>query len=98
LLLSFQYKVGFCPVCGKKAKLAYSNNILAQPICFDCIKQHLHYDSTHDANIFCRTYNIPFDPSLWIKMATAIKGDVFEQYMAAQLETHNEFKSGNDDI
>lgn len=82
--MSFKYKIAKCPVCGGMHEIAISNNFMAQPVCFDCIKKQLDYNKLTDANRFCRTYNIPFDPNLWIKMAATLKENTFREYMAAQ--------------
>jgi hypothetical protein len=65
-------------------EMVLTNNVLAQPICFNCIKKTLNYNSLTDANRFCRTYNIPFEPELWMKMAASLKENTFKEYMAAQ--------------
>jgi hypothetical protein len=79
-----KFKIAKCPVCGEMGEMVTTNNVLAQPICFRCVQKNLKYDNLQDANKFCRTYNIPFDPALWIKMAGTLKEKVFREYMAAQ--------------
>lgn len=49
----------------------FSNNPLApQPqICFSCISSLLSYENLSHADLFCRTFNLPFNPDLWISIA-----------------------------
>ena len=79
-----QFPKGTCPKCGRKnISLMYSNNPLnPQGICFDCIRSALDYHNLEHADFFCRTYNLPFIPELWIKMADEpiIGQHVFEEY------------------
>lgn len=58
-----------------------SNNPLTGfPLCFDCIKKQLKYNDLTDADFFCRTYNIPFDPTIWMKIAEEGGPEVFKLY------------------
>ena len=69
-----------CPKCGKKDTILPSNNPLVAPTCLDCISSTLDYNKTEHGDFFCRTYNIPFDPELWIKMAKEFKNRIFIEY------------------
>ena len=69
-----------CPKCGKKATILQSNNPLVVPTCLECISSVLDYNKTEHGDFFCRTYNIPFDPELWIKMAQEFKSRIFSEY------------------
>lgn len=40
------------------------------------------------ASFFCRTYNLPFKPELWMKMAKEYKGQVFKEYALFVLDIH----------
>lgn len=78
------FKIGTCPKCGKKnVQLMFSNNPLdAGTICFDCIKENLDYKNLEHADFFCRTYNLSFNPELWIQTANEYGPDVFKEYAA----------------
>lgn len=75
----------------------YSNNPIVIPVCFDCIQKELKYNSIKDADVFCRTYNIPFDPELWMRMADQLKGETFREYAAAFFTEAGVYKSENGD-
>ena len=54
------FKLDYCPKCGRKNYLMFSNNPLSgTTICFDCIAQQLNYQNIEHAEFFCRTYNLP---------------------------------------
>lgn len=90
-----KFKIAKCPRCGEIGELVPSNNPIVQPICFDCIKKILKYNDIKDADIFCRSYNLPFDPNLWIKMAESLQEEVFQQYTEAQLNEDGTIKYTN---
>lgn len=82
-----KFKVGKCPKCGRTRELMFSNNPLSgETICFDCITQNLKYDNIEHANFFCRTYNIPFDPTLWMDMSKELGKNVFYEYTKVMLD------------
>ena len=70
-----------CPKCGKKATILPINNPLVTPTCLECVSSVLDYNKTEHGDFFCRTYNIPFDPELWIKMAKEFKEKIFVEYI-----------------
>lgn len=75
-----------CPKCGKLKPLMFSNNPLTGgTICFDCIRANLNYQNAEHADFFCRTYNLNFNPDLWINLAEEFGDRVFEQYTIAVL-------------
>lgn len=78
------FPVGKCPHCGRtNALLMFSNNPLSgSTICFDCINQALSYQNINHADFFCRTYNLPFNPELWMKVAAEQGKDTFRAYTA----------------
>ena len=93
-----KYKIGKCPKCQKlNKKLMFSNNPLSgeadSNICFDCIKSLLKADNIEHADFFCRTYNLPFDPSVWINLYDQFKEDVFEKYTTYCLEEATDKKN-----
>ena len=81
------FQKGKCPQCGRSnIELMYSNNPLSgNTICFNCISQHLVYSNLEHADFFCRTYNLPFNPELWIEMANSYGVMVFREYTITQL-------------
>ena len=78
------FKIGTCPKCGRRnVELMLSNNPLdAGTICFDCIKENLNYSNLEHADFFCRTYNLSFNPDLWIQTSEEFGPDVFKEYAA----------------
>ena len=82
------FKQDICPKCGEKAELMISNNPLdGGTICFNCIKENLVYNNLEHANFFCRTYNLPFLPELWIQLCEDVKDNVFKEYTATILNS-----------
>ena len=78
------FKIGVCPKCDKQnVQLMFSNNPLdGGTICFDCIKDNLNYQNLEHADFFCRTYNLPFNPELWIQTTKEFGPDSFREYAA----------------
>ena len=78
------FKIGTCPKCGKRnVQLMLSNNPLdGGTICFDCINDNLNYNNLEHADFFCRTYNLCFNPELWIQTSKQFGPDVFREYAA----------------
>lgn len=74
------FKTDKCPKCGTIKKLMFSNNPISQPVCFDCIKKELNGNNLEHADLFCRTYNIEFDPEQWMALASSAGQEVFESY------------------
>lgn len=85
--MSIQYKFGTCPNCGKYKKLMFSNNPLSgDTICFDCISQKLNYNNLEHSEFFCRTYNLPWNPELWLSLSKTAGNGTFEQYTTLVLD------------
>lgn len=85
-----KFNTGKCPKCGYNKKLMFQNNpIGGTPICFDCIKENLNSTNLEHADFFCRTYNLPFQPELWVELEKIHHQEVFEQYAQAVLEDPN---------
>lgn len=81
------FKIGKCPKCGRTKELMFSNNPLdGGTICFDCIKENLEYNNLSHADFFCRTYNLEFDPEVWMEMANDQGEDVFKYYTSTIIE------------
>jgi hypothetical protein len=58
-----QFKLERCPKCGKIAEIVPSNNPIVPGICSKCISKELDPSNLTQADFFCRTYNIPFEPN-----------------------------------
>lgn len=82
------FKIGRCPRCGKPQQtLMFSNNPLSgETICFDCIAEQLNAQNLSHADFFCRTYNLEFNPELWMEFAAQYGQDTFRQYTSICLE------------
>ena len=94
-----ELEIGKCPVCGKTHTLIPSNNKIASPICTSCIIKNLDYNNVEDADLFCRTYNYPFKPELWIKMAKEYKQNVFKEYSLFIMEGITKgYETGNEEL
>ena len=70
-----------CGICQSKKDLVKSNNPIMPPICLSCLNKHLNYQDLKQANIFCRTYNIPFHPDKWIEISKDQKERTFLAYV-----------------
>jgi NMD protein affecting ribosome stability and mRNA decay len=81
-----------CPVCGRYDEILPSNNPLIQPTCNSCISGILKYNSAIDGDFFCRTYNIPFEPELWMRVAGEYKENTFREYILLMFDG-NEYKT-----
>lgn len=81
------YVISTCPKCGKRKKLMLSNNPLSgQTICFDCINEQLDYNNLEHAEFFCRTYNLPWKPDLWLDLVNQYAAATFCEYTTLVLE------------
>lgn len=84
------FKIERCPKCGKTTKIMFSNNPIAQPICFDCIKVQLNGMNLEHGDFFCRTYNIEFNPERWMTIAEKAGQEVFETYASMFFDADKE--------
>ena len=81
------FKTGICPKCGRKGVLMTSNNPLSgTTICFDCIVNNLNYKNLEHGEFFCRTYNLPWNPELWMQLVPQFKVATFREYTRMMLE------------
>lgn len=76
-----------CPKCGKLAEIIPSNNPLVPGICGKCISKELDPSSIKQADFFCRTYNIPFDPNKWLNLFEKCGEKTFVEYVKQFFET-----------
>ena len=76
-----------CPQCGCMKEVMLSNNPLSgETICFDCINTHLDYNKLDHAEFFCRTYNLPWMPKIWISLMESENENVFKAYTEGVLD------------
>lgn len=68
--------------------MMFSNNPIAEPICFDCISEELNFNNLSHADFFCRTYNLPFKPEVWINLSSTLGKAVFKEYARLCLDDH----------
>jgi len=89
---------GKCPKCGLNATLMYSHNPGAVPICFSCIEDAYDYTNLKDVNIFCRTFDLSFNPEQWIQIANKKGKEAFRIYAETRLQLDSKFKHQLDPI
>lgn len=82
------FKQDKCPKCNKSQTILPSNNPLAPSICDVCITNALQYDNLEHGEFFCRTYNLPFVPDLWIKLSNINKKNTFKEYITEVSEMY----------
>ena len=76
-----------CPQCGKVKEVMLSNNPLSgETICFDCINTHLDYNNLEHAEFFCRSYNLPWMPKIWMSLIEQYNEDTFKEYTRGVLD------------
>ena len=80
-----------CPRCGRNpTELMINNNPLlagTSTICFDCIAEMIDEHNIDKVDLFCRTYNLPLKPDLWIELNKTSHGAaLFKQYTTIILE------------
>lgn len=85
-----QFKIGKCPKCGKLVEIIPSNNPVSPGICSSCLNNELDYTNIKQADFFCRTYNIPFEPNKWIDLSEKCGENVYKFYVQWFLETEHD--------
>lgn len=75
-------KIGKCPLCGRLVEVLPSNNPISGDICLDCLFEQINVKNLEQANFFCRTYNIPFNPDKWVEVVERLGSNknVFHAY------------------
>lgn len=82
------FNINKCPRCGKTGEVMLSNNPLSGPtICFDCLNKELDAQNLEQAEFFCRTYNLPWKPDIWLELLNKTNINVFREYTAIVLES-----------
>lgn len=74
------FQKGKCSKCLKTNELMYSNNPIIAPICFHCIEEEMDAGNLNHADFFCRSYNLPFEPLIWIQLQEKIGQGTFRAY------------------
>lgn len=85
-----KFKESRCPCCHSYKELLPSNNPIAASICLDCIQQQIDPSNLEQADFFCRTYNIPFNPSKWVELYEKCGDTIFKHYLSMFYETNTE--------
>ena len=93
-----ELKVNTCSKCGKNHTILPSKNPLVPDICTQCVIETFDYKNIEHADFFCRTYNIPFDPNLWIKMSTEFKQNIYKEYTSLYFDEEEEYDHINKDL
>jgi hypothetical protein len=75
-------KIGKCSLCGKLVEILPSNNPIVGGVCLDCLFKQINPKNLDQADFFCRTYNIPFNPDKWIELVERLGGNknIFAAY------------------
>lgn len=85
-----ELKIEKCPKCGKINTIIPSNNPLVPSVCNYCVTSSLQWDNVEHGDFFCRTYNLPFKPDLWLKLSKVYKNDVFKEYVQEIAMAHKD--------
>ena len=94
-----ELKIGRCPICGANHTLLPSNNPLMPPICTACVIKQVDQNNMEQVDSFCRTFNIPFKPELWIKVAKEFKQNAFKEYISLFYDGEKQiYKDTNRDL
>lgn len=80
-------KTGICAICGANTALIPSNNKLVPSACPRCIEARIDLKNLEDADFFCRTYNLPFNPNMWIKSIEEDDKHIIQNYQRYYLDT-----------
>ena len=86
------FKYSKCPKCGLTGALVFNNNpIIGESVCFECASSNLNYLNIEHAEFFCRTYNLSWNPNLWLALAEQDGVQVFKTYAEAVLSDRANF-------
>lgn len=70
-----------CPICRRNVEIIPTNNPLYPGICLECLQELVDYRDLNQVDFFCRTYNLPFLPEKWLRIAEEAKGETFLHYV-----------------
>lgn len=91
------FKFATCPRTRTLSKLMSNrNNPMAEEVSFEFIASIINIRDAHDAEKFCRTYNIAYMPDVWMKLVDAIPlpSKMIEEYAAAMFDERNNALDG----
>ena len=76
-------RIGKCAKCGQLKETLPSNNPLVGDLCLDCLAQNVNSKNLEQANFFCRTWNVPFKPDLWVELSERLGSSptIFDAYL-----------------
>lgn len=76
-------RIGKCAKCGQLKETLPSNNPIVGEVCLDCLAQNINSKNLEQANFFCRTWNIPFKPELWVELSERLGSSpaIFDAYL-----------------
>ena len=80
-------KNGICAICGANTTVFNSNNPLVGHACPRCIAAKIDLKNLEQADFFCRTYNVPFEPNMWIKSIQEDDKHIIQNYQRFYLDT-----------
>jgi hypothetical protein len=80
-------KTGKCAICGASTALIPSNNPLVPSACPKCIELKIDLKNLEQADFFCRTYNLPFSPNMWMKSIQEDEKHIIQNYQRFYLDT-----------
>lgn len=75
-----------CPRCGNLNYILPSNNPLVEGRCISCVNEALDVSKVEHFAFFCRTYNLPFDLNLYMKLYKQHKNKTFIVYIESLLD------------
>lgn len=87
-----------CPTCRSLEELMSNrNNPMAKPMCFKCLAKLVNPDDMQSVEKFCRTYNIAFDPAVWLKLRKTVPTTplLLRTYAAAMLDEKDNALNNN---
>lgn len=76
-------QIGKCAKCGKLTETLPSNNPIVGAVCPECLAQQINTKNLEQANFFCRTWNVPFKPELWVELSDRLgsSNTIFAAYL-----------------
>ena len=70
-----------CPQCGNIHYVVPSNNPLVKGVCVNCLNETLDVSRVDHFEFFCRTYNLPFSPNIYMNLYREYKLMTFVKYV-----------------
>lgn len=80
-------EISRCYKCNKEGYIIPSNNPLVPGICQNCLNKSLDVSRVEHFTFFCRTFNLPFNPTLYINIYNRQKTNTFRTYVEELVET-----------